>query len=30
MLFKKGTNAYFLSDCFGFKSEICLELGKNH
>ena len=28
MKFEKGTNAYFFSDCFGFKDEICLELGK--
>jgi hypothetical protein len=28
MLFEKGTNAYFLSDCFGFKYKIYLELGK--
>lgn len=28
MGFEKETNAYFLSDCFGFKDEICIELGK--
>ena len=28
MEFEKGTSEYFLSDCFGFKDEICIELGK--
>ena len=28
MEIEKGTNAYFLSDCFGLKDETCIELGK--
>jgi len=28
MSFKRNTNAFFLSDCFGFYDVVCEELGK--